>query len=57
MPRLVILQVCYWYSPDKILGGEAARKGPLGRAGFSRMVQVSTKKHPNIVEFNQLETV
>jgi hypothetical protein len=40
------------YSPDKILGGKAARKGPLGRAGLSRVVQVSTEEDPNIVEFN-----
>jgi hypothetical protein len=52
MPRWVILQVCYLYSPDKILGGKAARKGPRERVGLSRMLQVSTKKDPNIVEFN-----
>jgi hypothetical protein len=40
------------YSQHKTFGGKAARKRPLGRAGLSRMFQVSTKQDLNIVEFN-----
>jgi hypothetical protein len=52
MSKWVILQVCYLYSLYKTFGGKTARKGPLGRARLSGLVQVATKEDPNIVEFN-----